>query len=48
MDVGALIQPAITAVSAGLEDVAGPALIVGGGIVALGVGWRFAKRLVKG
>lgn len=48
MDVGALITPALTAVQTGLTDVAGPALLIGAGIVALTVGWKFAKRFVRG
>jgi hypothetical protein len=48
MDVGDLIEPAITAVQTGLTAVAGPALLVGAGILALTVGWKFAKRFVKG
>lgn len=48
LDVGTLVQPALDAVQSGIGDVAGPALIVGGGILALSIGWRFAKRFVKG
>lgn len=48
MDIGELVQPAITAVSSGIGDVAGPALLVGGSILALGVGWSLAKRFVRG
>jgi hypothetical protein len=48
LDPGALIQPAIDAVQSGLTSVAGPALLVGAGVLALGVGWKFAKRFVKG
>lgn len=48
MDVEALVTPAITAVSTGLSDVAGPALLVGAGVVALRIGWRFAKGFLRG
>jgi hypothetical protein len=48
IDPGALITPAIDAVQSGLSAVAGPALLVGAAVTALSVGWRFAKRFVKG
>ena len=48
MDPIALITPAITAVQTGLSGVAGPALLVGAGVLALTVGWKFAKRFVRG
>lgn len=47
LDPGALIAPAIDAVEAGLAAVAGPALLVGAAVLAIGVGWRFAKRFVS-
>ena len=46
LDPGALITPAIDAVGNGLGDVAAPALILGGAVLALSVGWRFAKKFV--
>lgn len=48
LDPGTLVGSAIDTIEEGLGDVAGPALIVGASVVALGVGWRFAKRFVKG
>lgn len=48
IDPGALLSDAITQVGDGVEDVAPKALVVGGGILALGIAWRFAKRFVRG
>jgi len=48
LDPGTLVGGAIDSISDGLGDVAAPALIVGGSVVALGVGWSFAKRFVRG
>jgi hypothetical protein len=48
LDPGSLIQPAIDSVQSGLGDVAGPALLVGAAVLAIGVGWKFAKRFVRG
>jgi len=48
LDPGTLITPAIDAVEAGLGDVAAPALLVGAAVLAIGVGWKFAKRFVRG
>jgi hypothetical protein len=47
LDPGTLVGPAIDSVSQGLGDVAAPALILGGAVLALSVGWRFAKRFVS-
>lgn len=48
LDVGTLIGPAIDGVETGLTAVAGPALILGAAVLALRVGWRFAKGFVGG
>lgn len=48
MDVGTIVGPAITAVETGLTAVAAPALLLGGAVLALKVGWRFAKGFVGG
>lgn len=47
LDPGTLIAPAIDAVEDGLGAVAAPALLVGAAVLAIGVGWRFAKRFVS-
>jgi hypothetical protein len=47
IDPTALITPAIDSVATGVSGVAGPALLVGAGVLALGVAWRVAKRFVK-
>jgi hypothetical protein len=47
IDPAALIQPALDAVSSGISGVAGPALIVGAGVLALGVAWKVAKKFVR-
>lgn len=48
MDAGALVTTAITTLSTGLTAVAAPALAVGASVLALTVGWKFAKKFVKG
>lgn len=48
LDPGTLVGNAIDSIEAGIGDVAAPALAVGAAVVALGVGWRFAKKFVKG
>jgi hypothetical protein len=48
IDPTAIITPALDSVSSGISGVAGPALLVGAGVLALGVAWRVAKRFVKG
>ena len=48
LDPGTLVNPAIDAVQDGLGDVAAPALLVGAAVLAIGVGWKFAKKFVKG
>lgn len=47
LDPGTLVTPALEAVKTGLGDVAGPALLIGGAVLAIGVGWRFARRFVS-
>lgn len=47
IDPATLIQPALDSVASGISGVAGPALLVGAGVLALGVAWRVAKRFVK-
>lgn len=47
IDPGTLIQPAIDGVTSGVTAVAGPALLVAGSLLALTVGWKYAKRFVK-
>ena len=47
LDPGALVTPALDAVKAGLGAVAGPALLIGGAVLAISVGWRFARRFVS-
>lgn len=47
-DPGTLVGNAIDTIEDGLADVAAPALALGAAVVALGVGWRFAKRFVRG
>lgn len=48
LDPGTLVGNAIDSVEEGLGDVAGPALILGASVTALMIGWRFAKRFVRG
>lgn len=48
LDPGTLVGNAIDNIEGGLGDVAAPALLLGGSVLALGVGWRFAKRFVSG
>lgn len=48
IDPGTLVGSAIDTISSGLTSVAGPALTVGAGVAALGIGWRLAKRFVRG
>ncbi|HWD44160.1 MAG TPA: hypothetical protein VHM23_10710 [Actinomycetota bacterium] len=48
MDAGTLITDAIASLSTELASVATPALALGGTVMALGIGWRFAKRFVRG
>lgn len=47
LDPGTLIAPAIDQVEEGLGAVAAPALLVGAAVLAIGVGWRFAKKFVS-
>jgi hypothetical protein len=47
LDPGTLITPAIDQVEQGISDVAAPALLVGAAVLAIGVGWKFAKRFVR-
>lgn len=48
MEPGLLIGNALTVLTTGLTAVAGPALAVGASVLALTVGWQFAKKFVKG
>ena len=48
MDPGVLISTAITTLSTGLTAVAAPALAVGASVLALTIGWKFAKKFVRG
>lgn len=48
LDPGTLVGGAIDSIESGLGDVAQPAMIVGGAVVALTVGWALAKRFVRG
>lgn len=47
-DPGTAVTDAINKVGDQLTSVSTPALALGGGVLALGVGWRFAKKFVKG
>jgi hypothetical protein len=47
LDPGTLVGSAIDSVEEGLGDVAAPALLVGAAVLAIGVGWRFAKKFVS-
>ena len=48
MDVGALVTTALADIPDALGAVAVPALAIGASIVALTVGWKFAKKFVRG
>ena len=48
MDPAAIIGTALTDFSTNLGDVAVPAIAVGVGVLTLLVGWRLAKKFVKG
>lgn len=48
LDPGTLVGNALDSVESGLGDVAAPALIIGASVTALTIGWRFAKRFVRG
>ena len=47
IDPTSVIQPALDAVQNGLTGVAGPALLVGGGLLAIRVGWKFVKGFAR-
>jgi hypothetical protein len=47
LDPTTLITPALDSVSSGLSGVAGPALLVGAGILAVTVGWKFVRKFAK-
>jgi hypothetical protein len=47
LDPATLVQPALDSVKSGLGGVAGPALLIGGSVLAISVGWRFARRFVS-
>jgi hypothetical protein len=48
MDPVTVVTPALTAIGDGIEGLAGPALLIGAGVVALLVGWGVAKKFVRG
>jgi hypothetical protein len=48
IDPGTLVGNALDSVTSGVHDVAAPALAIGGSILALSVGWKFAKKFVRG
>lgn len=48
IDPTALVSTALDTISTGITGVAGPALVVGAGVAALTIGWRLAKRFVRG
>lgn len=47
VDPGAILTPVIDSVSTGVSAVAGPALLVAGGLLALTVGWKYVKKFVR-
>jgi hypothetical protein len=47
MDPITILTPVIASVQDGIEGVAGPALLVGASVLALGVAWRLVRRFVK-
>lgn len=47
-DPVAIVQTGIDSVSTSLTGVAGPALAVGAGVMALGFGWKLVKKFTKG
>lgn len=48
LNPGTLVGNAIDEIESGLTSVAAPALVLGAAVTALGMGWRFAKRFVRG
>lgn len=48
MDPVAVLTTAITTLGDTIEGVAAPALVLGGGVVALTFGWRLVKKFAKG
>lgn len=47
MDPVTILTPVIASVQTAITGVAGPALLVGASVLALGVAWRVARRFVK-
>lgn len=47
MDPVAILTGVIADVGTSIEGVAGPALLVGASVLALGVAWRVARKFVK-
>lgn len=47
LDPTAIISTAIDTLSTTLSGVAGPALVVGGGVLALTFGWKLVKKFIK-
>jgi len=47
MDPVTILTPVLAEVQDGISGVAGPALLVGASVLALGVAWRIAKRFVS-
>lgn len=45
-DPTGIVSDAITTLSGTLSGVAGPALALGAGVLALGFGWRLVKRFI--
>lgn len=43
----AILLPIVESVQTAITGVAGPALLVGASVLALGVAWRVARRFVK-
>lgn len=42
------ITSALDTVTTSLQGVSGPALVVGGGVLALTFGWKLAKKFIHG
>jgi hypothetical protein len=47
LDPTAIVTGAIDTLSTTLSGVAGPALVVGGSVLALTFGWRLVKKFIK-
>jgi hypothetical protein len=42
------VTSALDTVTTSLSGIAGPALVVGGGVLALTFGWKLAKKFIHG